>query len=61
MEYTVGLALLMLADEGRDEYLSRARAVFEALATAERGRLASDGGPRVAPRARLQADALADN
>ena len=61
VEYTVGLALLMLADEGRDEYLSRARAVFEALATAERGRLASDGGPRVAPRARLQADALADN
>ena len=61
VEYTVGLALQMLADEGRDEYRSRARAVFEALATAERGRLVSDAGPRVAPRARLQADALADN
>ena len=61
VEYTVGLALQMLSDEGRDEYRARARAVFETLATAERGRLMSDAGPRVAPRARLQADALADN
>ena len=61
VEYTVGLALQMLSDEGRDEYRARARAVFEDLATAERGRLLSDAGPRVAPRARLQADALADN
>ena len=61
MEYTVGLALQMLADEGRSEYAARARAVFEALAAAERGRLVSDGGPRIAPRARLHADALADN
>ena len=61
VEYTVGLALQMLSDEGRDEYRARARAVFETLATAERGRLLSDAGPRVAPRARLQADALADN
>ena len=61
VEYTVGLALQRLADEGRSEYLARARAVFEALASAERGRLVSDGGPRVGPRARLHADALADN
>ncbi len=61
VEYTVGLALQMLGDEGRDEYRARARAVFETLAVAERGRLVSDAGPRVAPRARLQADALADN
>ncbi|MCY3966027.1 MAG: PDZ domain-containing protein [Acidobacteria bacterium] len=61
VEYTVGLALQDLADEGRSEYRARARAVFEALASAERGRLVSDGGPRVAPRARLHADALADN
>ncbi len=61
VEYTVGLALQILADEGRSEYRARARAVFEALASAERGRLVSDGGPGVAPRARLHADALADN
>ncbi len=61
VEYTVGLALKMLSDEGRDEYRARARAVFETLATAQRGRLVSDAGPRVAPRARLQADALANN
>lgn len=61
VEYTVGLALQVLTDEGRSEYRARAQAVFEALASAERGRLVSDGGPRVAPRARLHADALADN
>jgi hypothetical protein len=61
VQYTVGLALQMLSDEGQDEYRARARAVFEALADAERGRLASDAGPRVGPRARLQAEALADN
>ena len=61
VQYTVGLALRMLSDEGQDEYRARARAVFEALTTAERGRLESDAGPKLAPRARLQADALADN
>ncbi len=61
VQYTVGLALQMLSDEGQDEYRARARAVFEALADAERGRLASDAGPKVGPRARLQAEALADN
>ena len=61
VQYTVGLALRMLSDEGQDEYRARARAVFEALATAERGRLESDAGPKLAPRARLQAEALADN
>ncbi len=61
VQYTVGLALRMLSDEGQDEYRARARAVFEALATAERGRLESDAGPKLALRARLQAEALADN
>ena len=61
IQYTVGLALKMLGDEGQDAYRERARAVFEALADAERGRLGSDGGPKVGPRARLQAEALADN
>ncbi len=61
VQYTVGLALQMLGDEGQDAYRARARAVFDALATAERGRLGSDAGPKVGPRARLQAEALADN
>ena len=61
VQYTVGLALKMLSDEGQDAYRARARAVFEALADAERGRLGSDAGPKVGPRARLQAEALADN
>lgn len=61
IQYTVGLALQMLSEEGQDAYRTRARAVFEALAGAERGRLGSDAGPKVGPRARLQAEALADN
>ncbi len=61
VQYMLGLALTILAEEGRDEYRSRARAVFEALASSERGRLRSDAGPEIAPRARLHAEALADN
>ncbi len=61
VQYTVGLALQMLGDEGRGAYRSRARALFETLAAAERGRLGSDAGPKVGLRARLQAEALADN
>lgn len=58
VQYTLGLALSALLEEGREEYRRRARTVFEALAAAERGRLRSDGGPAVAPRARLHAAAL---
>ena len=61
VQYMLGLALTILAEEGRDEYRSRARAVFEALASSERGRLRSDAGPEIAPRARLHVEALADN
>ena len=61
VQYLLGLALTILAEEGRDEYLPRARAVFDELASAERGRLRSDAGPEIALRARLQAEALADN
>ena len=61
VQYMLGLALTILAEEGRDEYRPRARAVFEALASTERGRLRSDAGPEIAPRARLHAEALADN
>lgn len=61
VQYMLGLALTILAEEGRDEYRPRARAVFEALASAERGRLRSDAGPEIAPRARLHAEALADD
>ncbi len=59
VQYLLGLALTVLAEEGRDEYRSRARAVFEALASTERGRLRSDAGPPIAPRARLHAETLA--
>ncbi len=61
VQYMLGLALTILAEEGRDEYRPRARAVFEALASTERGRLRSDAGPEIAPRARLHAEALAGN
>ena len=61
VQYMLGLALTILAEEGRDEYRPRARAVFEALAAAERGRLGADAGPEIALRARLHAEALADN
>lgn len=61
VQYMLGLALTILAEEGRDEYRPRARAVFEALASTERGRLRSDAGPEIAPRARLHSEALADN
>ena len=61
VQYTVGLALQMLGDEGRDAYRPRARALFETLAAAERGRLGSDAGPKIGLRARLQAEALADD
>lgn len=61
VQYMLGLALTILAEEGRDEYRSRARTVFEALASRERGRLRSDAGPEIAPRARLHAEALAGN
>ena len=61
VQYMLGLALTILAEEGRDEYRPRARAVFDALASTERGRLQSDAGPEIAPRARLHAEALADN
>ena len=61
VQYLLGLALATLAEEGRDEYRSRARDLFESLASTERGRLQSDAGPGVAPRARLHAEALADN
>ena len=61
VQYMLGLALTILAEEGRDEYRSRARTVFEALASRERGRLRSDAGPEIAPRARLHAEALAAN
>lgn len=61
VQYLLGLALTILAEEGRDEYRSRARTVFEALASSERGRLRSDAGPKIAPRARWHAEALADN
>ena len=61
VQYMLGLALTVLAEEGRDEYRPRARDVFEALASIERGRLGADAGPEIAPRARLHAEALADN
>lgn len=61
VQYMLGLALTILAEDGRDEYRPRARAVFEALASAERGRLGADAGPEIALRARLHAEALADN
>ncbi len=61
VQYLLGLALDLLAEEGQDEYRSRARAVFESLAAAERGRIESDAGPGIALRARLHAEALADN
>ncbi len=61
VQYMLGLALTILAEEGRDEYRPRARALFEALASTERGRLRSDAGPKIAPRARLHAEALAGN
>ena len=61
VQYMLGMALTILAEEGRDEYRPRARTVFEALASTERGRLRSDAGPEIAPRARLHAEALADN
>ncbi len=61
VQYMLGLALTLLAEEGRDEYRPRARTVFEALASSERGRLRSDAGPEIAPRARWHAEALADN
>ncbi|MYA06902.1 MAG: PDZ domain-containing protein [Holophagales bacterium] len=61
VQYMLGLALTLLAEEGRDEYRSRARDVFDALASTDRGRLRSDAGPEIAPRARLHAEALADN
>lgn len=61
VQYTVGLALQMLGDEGQGAYRTRARAVFETLGAAERGRLRSDAGPKVGLRAQLQAEALADN
>lgn len=61
VQYMLGLALTILAEEGRDEYRPRARTAFEALATTERGRLGADAGPEIAPRARLHAEALADN
>lgn len=61
VQYMLGLALTILAEEGRDEYRRRARDVFEALASTERGRLGADAGPEIAPRARLHAAALADN
>lgn len=61
VQYMLGLALTILAEEGRDEYRSRARAVFEALVSTQRGRLRSDAGPEIAPRARLHAEALAGN
>ncbi len=61
VQYMLGLALAILAEEGRDEYRPRARAVFEALASTERGRLGADAGPEIAPRARLHAEALADD
>ncbi|MXZ36716.1 MAG: PDZ domain-containing protein [Holophagales bacterium] len=61
VQYMLGLALTILAEEGRDEYRPRARDVFETLASIERGRLGADAGPEIAPRARLHADALADN
>jgi len=61
VQYLLGLALTALAEEGRGEYRERARTTFEALATAERGRLDSDAGPKIPLRARLHAEALADN
>lgn len=61
VQYMLGLALTLLAEDGRDEYRPRARALFETLAAAERGRLRSDAGPRIAPRARLRAEVLAGN
>ncbi len=61
VQYMLGLALTILAEEGQDEYRPRARAVFEALASTERGRLGADAGPKIALRARLHAEAAADN
>ncbi len=61
VQYLLGLALTALAEEGRDEVRPRARAVFEALASTDRGRLRSDAGPEIAPRAGLHADALGDD
>ena len=61
VDYILGLALETLADDGQDEYRRRARSTFDTLAATERGRLSDDGGPPIAPRARLHADALADN
>ncbi|MYF04204.1 MAG: PDZ domain-containing protein, partial [Holophagales bacterium] len=45
VQYMLGLALTILAEEGRDEYRPRARDVFETLASIERGRLGADAGP----------------
>ena len=61
VEYTLGLALVTLAEDGREGYRRRARAIFESLTDSERGRLDADGGPLIAHRARLQVEALADN
>ncbi|MCY3970788.1 MAG: hypothetical protein OXG74_12700 [Acidobacteria bacterium] len=60
VQYTFGVALSDLADRGQDQERQRARSVFESLALTEHGRLYADEGPKVAPRARLRADALAE-
>ena len=60
VEYAFGVALSDLADRGRAEERQRALRLFESLASTERGRLHADEGPEVAPRARLQAAALAE-
>ncbi len=59
VQYLLAMALATLADEGRDQYRERARAIFEELAETERGRLGADAGPDLAPRARLHARGLA--
>lgn len=60
VRYTLGVALSDLADRGQDEERQRARSVFESLALTEHGRLYADEGPKVAPRARMRAAALAE-
>ena len=60
VQYTLGVALSDLADRGQDGQRQRARSVFESLAATEHGRLFADRGPRVGPRARLRAGALAE-
>ena len=60
VQYSLGVALSDLADRGQGEERQRARSVFESLAATGHGRLFADEGPKVGPRARLRAGALAE-